>query len=481
LSALTKHLVWTPASGLAPGQARAQLALGAKARGTKAGVSPPVQLSESVGLDIALPPRQQAIYLLHIGAEVEHALMVQYLYAAYSLGGPQPSGEKEKIVRQWRDTIIQIAREEMGHWAAVENLLSLLSAPLHFEREEFPIPSDLYPFPFELEQLTKKSLGKYVLAEMPTEEVIKKLGLESKINEIRHYVGGQALDKIKVHRVGVIYDAVHKLFQKPEIPQEPPSHPAQFVRSEDILSDSLRFQARPAEWGLGYNDLLIGQPVDRTSALAAIEAISLQGEGSNISDLQTSHFGLFLDIYNRFPDDSNKWRPARPVAKNPTTDRHASADRRITNELALRWAKLFNLRYRMLLMFLVHSFDVEAPADAKGRTPRGLLISWAFGEMYNLRSISSILIDLPLKQEDDPRGRNAVSVRAAPSFEMPYSLALAPRESGRWRQHRDLLEASQSCVTELQSLAPVHVHYLQGLHTANQQALAQITSLLGEL
>ena len=28
-------------------------------------------------------------FLLYIDAEIEHGLMVQYLYAAYSLGGPQ--------------------------------------------------------------------------------------------------------------------------------------------------------------------------------------------------------------------------------------------------------------------------------------------------------------------------------------------------------------------------------------------------------
>jgi Ferritin-like len=481
LSALTKHLVWTPVAAPASERAPARPALAAKARGAKASDSPSLQLSESVGLDIALPPREQVIYMLHIGAEVEHALMVQYLYAAYSLGSPQPSADKEKIVRQWRDTVVQIAREEMGHWAAVENLLTLLSAPLHFDREEFPIPSDLYPFPFELEPLTKRSLGKYVLAEMPTEDVVKKLGLENKIDEIRKYVGGAAIDTVKVHRVGVIYDRVKELFRKPDSPQEPPIHLPQFVRTEDILADSVRFQARLAEWGLGYNDLLIAQPIDRKTALAAIDAISLQGEGSNVSDLKTSHFGLFLDIYNSFPDDSNKWRPSRPVAKNPTTDRQASADRRITNELALSWAKLFNLRYHMLLFFLVHSFDVEAPADANQRTPRGLVISWAFGEMYNLRSIANILTDLPLKKKEEAAGKNEGALRAGPPFEMPYSLALAPRESGRWRRHRDLLEASQTHTAELQSLDPAHARYLQGLHAADQQALAQITTLLGEL
>src|SRR3954470_978533 len=33
-----------------------------------------------------LPPHDEAIFLLHTAAEIEHALLVQYLYAAFSLG-----------------------------------------------------------------------------------------------------------------------------------------------------------------------------------------------------------------------------------------------------------------------------------------------------------------------------------------------------------------------------------------------------------
>jgi hypothetical protein len=36
----------------------------------------------------------------------------------------------------------------------VEKILTLLDAPLNFEREDFPIPRDLYPFAVELEPLS---------------------------------------------------------------------------------------------------------------------------------------------------------------------------------------------------------------------------------------------------------------------------------------------------------------------------------------
>src|SRR5262245_58119016 len=44
--------------------------------------------------------------LLHIGAEIEHGLMAEYLYAAYSLGGKQiPVGQRETVLR-WRDNML---------------------------------------------------------------------------------------------------------------------------------------------------------------------------------------------------------------------------------------------------------------------------------------------------------------------------------------------------------------------------------------
>jgi len=62
-----------------------------------------------------------AVFLLHTVAEIEHALMVQYLYAAYSLSdhptvsdhptGPVPTNPAT-VTAGWRNTIITIARED---------------------------------------------------------------------------------------------------------------------------------------------------------------------------------------------------------------------------------------------------------------------------------------------------------------------------------------------------------------------------------
>jgi hypothetical protein len=467
---LTRHLIWTPPAPLAeagppsaaPGRAAAPL--------TRLATAAAYPAKEQPNLDMFTAPRDRAVYLLHIGAEVEHALMAQYLYAAYSLGGDHLTDpEHRRLVQQWRAKILEVAREEMAHLVTVENMLTLIGGPLSFEREDFPIPKDLYPFPFELEPLTKKSLGKYVLCEMPNEETIAALGLQDEIEQIRQYVGAE--DHETVHRVGIIYAAILALFQPPDVPKEPPRQPPPFIASSDIQASSIRFQVSPSEWGLGYKDLLIETANDRTSAINGINAITVQGEGSTIGPLSESHFGKFLDIYRQFPDESG-WRPARKVAKNPTTDPSAPLHSRITNPLALLWAGLFNLRYRMLLMYLEHAFRIEVPLKASGRTPRGLLVSWGFGEMYNLRSITEILMALPLHDGGE--------VLAGPPFEMPYSLALAARNADRWRMHRDLLLASQQYVQALSGAScGEYERYLKGLYSANESALEQVLTLIG--
>jgi hypothetical protein len=107
-----------------------------------------------------LSGRDYAILLLRLAAEVEHGLMVQYLFAAYSLGGPQVPATQRANVRAWQETSLGIAKEEMAHLITVENLLTSISAPLNFNRDEFPHDTRLYPFGFRLRPVTLGSLAR---------------------------------------------------------------------------------------------------------------------------------------------------------------------------------------------------------------------------------------------------------------------------------------------------------------------------------
>jgi ferritin-like protein len=425
--------------------------------------------TETLKIDASLTPRDTAIYLLHIGAEIEQMLMVQYLYAGYSVGGPHLTPEQNQIAANWRQNILKVAREEMAHLATVQNLLTLIGGPVTFDREDFPNASGMYPFPFTLEPLTKRSVGRYVLAEVPGDDVLDKLGLLKEVQAIEAYVDSDGL-RDKVHRVGILYSKVKEYFLFPKLQEDPTAPHPPFIPSSDIRAESIRFQVRPEEWGLGQADLLILSAADRKAAADAIQKISDQGEGSGIDDLPSSHFGRFLDIYRNFPED---WSPAKPVAKNPKLCADDEGDL-ITNEVARIWADLFNLRYRLLLMLLTHSFHIESTVEGDPKSPRGLLISWAFGEMYHLRSISEILMSLPL-------GDEAKEICAGPPFLMPYSLALPVHENNRWRGHRDLLTASnQSIATLLEKATPETHAYLNAFAAANDRALLQIAPLIGD-
>ena len=82
---------------------------------------------------IVVERRKELTYLLCQAAELEHALMCQYLYAAFSLkstAGPGLRPDQLEAVERWRRVIFAIAGEEMLHWAMVQNLLTAVgSAP----------------------------------------------------------------------------------------------------------------------------------------------------------------------------------------------------------------------------------------------------------------------------------------------------------------------------------------------------------------
>lgn len=166
----------------------------------------------SAGLLLAVPPRppaeftwrKYAIFLLTIAAQIEHSLMVQYLYAAYSLGGPQVPEDKRDEVAGWRQVILGIAKKEMGHRATVQNALRFLGAPLALDREDYPWDSTLAPYPF-VERLTRASLAKYVMAESPK---TWPSGVSHAEREEIEKLAAGANGKRKINRVGELFDAL---------------------------------------------------------------------------------------------------------------------------------------------------------------------------------------------------------------------------------------------------------------------------------
>ena len=92
--------------------------------------------------------REALIYMLCQAAELEHGIMCQYLFAAFSLKQRADEGltpEELDAVTRWRRTIAHVATEEMLHLAIVQNVLSAIGAAPHLTRPNLPAPARHYP------------------------------------------------------------------------------------------------------------------------------------------------------------------------------------------------------------------------------------------------------------------------------------------------------------------------------------------------
>lgn len=432
-------------------------------------------------------PRDQVAFMLHIDAEIEHCLMVQYLYAGYSLGGPQVPEQHRNMVRGWQEIILGIAKEEMGHLISVQNVLRLIGAPLNLGREDFPWDVPFYPFPFTLEPLTLDSLAKYVYAESPrnwsgplAEEITARVHLATETP----------------HHVSELFAQLIPLVRDPD-----------YVPDSAFQADSYPYQANWAEWGRGYQggqrgnstranppqtpDVLVVAMTSRDDAVNALTQIAEQGEATSDVDSALagpSHFVRFLKIYEEMKAVSGEgWSVARPVVVNPYVSDDPEMDpaeglvsdavtTRITNPEAVLWAKLHNVRYRMLLTYLTHSFVLEGGLVAAGiSTPRGVIINATFGEMYNLRAISELLMQLPSSLSAPDAGN------AGPPFQMPYTLDTPLGEPNRWRLHLDLLTAADGLIELLKPIAPAaRQPYLTSMQEADRKMRITAERILGK-
>jgi hypothetical protein len=481
--------------------------------------------------------RDYLIELLHIGSEIEHGLMVQYLYAAYSLGGEHVPPEDQARVRQWQDLILTVAREEMGHLLTVQNLLLLVGGPVWFNREDFPWDTPFYPFPFRLEPLSKQSLAAYVFAEMPHNFEYLESHRDDSIwgDRARHFVEHDIpfikktvrkwVEEDHARPVGEVYQLIIDILANPE-----------FIPDSDLRPETYALQASWDDWGRSYGpkpappsgnpapvnnqkaNVIIERAATRTDALYALREITGQGEASGLKSDQKkkrkekgkkspagmmdapapsgelSHFERFVEIYQAFEVNAGSpaWNPVRAVPVNPTTSRvDATASRQkpdfqptpITSQASLRWANLFNVRYRMLLTFLTHSFRLARDVAPDEANLRGAVMHRIFGEMYNLKAIAGILVCMPLTDKaGDPR-------RAGPTFQMPYSIELPPDEVDCWRLHRDIVLCSVELCDELLDPSENHLAvtppegepYLRALRNLDRQAMAWIDTRLSGL
>jgi hypothetical protein len=415
--------------------------------------------------------REAALALLGVAAEVEHALMVQYIYAALSLSAdPAPDGVA------YREQVLRVAVQEMGHLATVQNLLLLLGGrdAVHFQRDTLRTHSDKNPIPFVLEPVGEVSLATYVAAEMPAVVPPELAERVAELVELAEHTTG-----VDVHRVGVIYELLQWMFD--------PDHPAvidftdlvplpgRATLDDDDLQDLAvvrRHEARRAEWMIFDDDIVLPRAHTRQEARAALAAVAAQGEG--LQDLQESHFGEFLKLEEAFRRGEVV---VRPMPTSPTLDTGCPTGTPLVHPYARLWAQVFDLHYALLVVTLAQTFGtpraddepVDAPdPDSRRSTLAGIAL---FGMRQVLGALGDLVAELPLRADG--------SGTAGPPFTLDPAVLAANDDAALTAQQLRLLDLLATRYTAVEAAPdfadhPDHANTLANLRRFDAERLGVI-------
>jgi Ferritin-like len=364
--------------------------------------------------------REALIYMLCEAAELEHGIMCQYLFAAFSLRQREDEGltaDALEAVLRWRKVIAHVATEEMLHLALVQNLLSAVGAAPHLARPNLPAPARHYPAGVNLTLVPfgEPALRHFIFLERPE-------GMELK--------GAEGID-------APVHEAVPLLADRDIVPQ-----PQDFA-TVGHLYRSIEHGIDHLAEKFGERNLFVGPSraqatseyfhwpelvavTDLASAHRAIDTILEQGEGAR-GHWQSAHFGQFvqiLDEYRQLRAANPDFEPARPVVfATVRPSEHDDTVPRITDSVASRCTDLFNVGYEVLLQILHRYFAHTEETDAQLAT----LSSAAIGLMVGvLRPLGDLITTLPVGPEHS-------ELTAGPSFELFYENDyLMPHREAAW-------------------------------------------------
>ena len=442
---------------------------------------PPSALPKHIWLpNLPDDPTAKAIRLLQAAAEIEHALMVQYLYAGY---GFRNSPNRE---------ILGIAIEEMSHLMTVQNLLRFVGGEPHLARQDFGPSSQeesLFPFELLLEPISHLSLAKYVVAESP-ENLPAGVNpvVMSHIVEVATQGAGD-----KVGRVGNLYALLGAVFSSEQLLLQKAAtgdpwyvivnglatEAAAFYGGRDklhlpdgaFLAASVAIQGSDQDWDRSVvNDIdefRVHVVAQREEAVEAIRDIGLQGEGPTSIATETSHFKRFFDLFlNFFGVDGLGTNPAPGVAAVPAAavivvDENSTDPISISHPDSVRWARLADLRYGILLGSL-EMYLRTPPAE------REFLRGWCFAEMFAISKLAQFLTRLPRSTATTP------TVAA-----IPFNLPDWSGDVAAWQDLVDCFTASTALIGQLKPTVASGGEQARVLHllaSSDERKLAEATA-----
>jgi hypothetical protein len=408
---------------------------------------------EVTPLTIELTTREDLIKTLHLAAELEHNLMCQYLFAAYTMKRSTSEGLDEvqlEKTRGWGALMTLIARQEMEHMGLVLNLLSAIGGTPYFQRPNFPQRKERYgqlDIKSELTRFSNETIKRFQEFEAPHPEpgpdYCKKPGIASREDIRAQLTAPQVFTQSPTPMQASAAGDTTELM--PDIP---------FTSIQDLyLSLAAGFVTVAAKigeknlftgdvnaeiWGgpttpygagsmddLSQYGLDLIQVVDLNTAIEAIVEIVEQGEGilAPPDYVEHVHYCIFTNILK----EMGGFEAARPVVRNPLTRMHADITAPdevniITRPETREIANLFNHTYELMLMLMLFLYG----SNKKTPEQSVALMNAIFFPLMTMfiRPLSETLTQLPAFK--DKKGN------AGPGFELSKDLLVLPEPEDTW-------------------------------------------------
>jgi CDGSH-type Zn-finger protein/truncated hemoglobin YjbI len=403
---------------------------------TRGGLAPPEE-------PFVIEHREALFYMLCEAAELEHGIMCQYLYAAFSLKQSADEGltaAEAEAVQRWRKHIFHIGAQEMLHLALVQNLLSATGAAPHLSRPNFPQPASHYPAGVHLALVpfSEEALRHFMFLERPEGmDLEDAAGMAAFANAAPVVVPRVQVDEI-VPR-GQDFATVGHLYRSIEAGI---AHLASKLGEEVLFIGPARAQA--TQQYFGWPELIA--VTDVASAQRAIDEILEQGEGAR-GDWRAAHFGQFVAIleeYLQLREANPDFDPVRPVVTvNVRPSERDTSVPLATDPITRQAMDLFNVSYEILLLMLQRFFAHTEETDPQLKALADATVNLMFGAIEPIGDLVTTL----------PAGPEYPGHTAGPSFELFYeSDYVLPHREAAWvllverlRQAADFCEPGAPC------------------------------------
>jgi Ferritin-like len=410
-------------------------------------------------LAIELTTREDLISTLHLAAELEHNLMCQYLFAAYSMKRSTSEGLDEvqlEKARGWGALMTLVARQEMEHMGLVLNLLTAIGGTPYFQRPNFPQRKERYGrlgIKSELTRFGKETILRFQDFEAPHPAPGPEFCAARGVS--REEIRAQLLaPQVFTQRAAPAQASAVK-----GVAQEAPPPEIEFTSVQDLYESLAAGFVNVAE-KIGEKNLFVGdvnaeiwggpntpygegsmddlsqygldliQVVDLKSAVDAIVEIIEQGEGIKAPPeyIEHTHYCIFTDMLGEMTGEKRGFDAARPVVRNPLTKMHPDITAPgevniITRPETREIAGLFNLTYELMLLMMLYLYG-----SSRTKNERVDFMNAIFFPLMTMfiRPLSEALTQLPAFK--GKRGN------AGPGFELSQDRLVLPKPEETWSE-----------------------------------------------